>query len=326
MQINATCWDLHLFSMDNEERNWDWVEVSLLLKGELAEPVAALLADYVDDGVVLERVEKPQGKDGLQEAVRVYGYLPVDGRLEERKERIQRALWHLGQIQDLPRPAFRPVQREDWRTAWQKNYRPIRLGKRLIVVPAWMDSPDPDREAIFISPGMAFGSGTHPSTQLSLTLVDEVLDRQQGVPRAMIDIGCGSGILSIAAARLGVPYVLGLDTDEGAVRVAQSNLLENQLQNQVEFRQGSVPALIQGQFPLQRAPLVCANIIAPVLGQLFEEGLAEVVAPGGELILSGMLASQAAALQAALQARGMEIVSRVQDGDWVALRGRKPAS
>lgn len=309
--------------MGNGDRERGWVEVSLLLEGELAEPVAAVLADYVEDGVVLERGENPPEDETTRDVVKVYGYLPVDERLEERKGDIQRALWHLGQIQDLPEPSFKPLQVEDWRMAWQENYRPIPLGKRLIVVPAWMDAPDLEREAIFISPGMAFGSGTHPSTKLSLALIDEDLVAREVLPGAMIDIGCGSGILSIAAVKLGVPFVLGLDTDRGAVQVAGGNIHENDVQDRIQIRQGSVRELLQGQFRIHQAPLVCANIIAPVLRTLFGEGLSACVEPGGTLILSGMLVGQVPEILEDMGKAGFKVVSRMQEEDWVALRGVK---
>lgn len=291
--------------------------------GELAEPVADLLADHVPGGVVMEESDPEAGEGDSRPPVRVYGYLPVDGKLQERKEAIERALWHLSQIESLPRPAFQPLEVEDWRTAWQKNYRPISLGERLIVVPAWMASPDEEREAIFISPGMAFGSGTHPSTQLALAMIDEVLLEEDAPPEGMIDVGCGSGILSIAAVKLGVPAVWAVDHDPQAVRVAEENVLENDVQGQVEVQLGSVADITEGSLGIRQAPLVCANIIAPILKTLFMEGLADLVQPRGTLILSGILDEQAPELVDLLDEHGFRHPTRLQQKDWVALRGQK---
>lgn len=311
--------------MENEKEGQAWVEVSLLVNGELAEPVASLLSEHLSEGVVMEQVGEGVEGDapGLSGRVKVYGYIPRDARLQERQEEIKRALWHLSQIKALPEPTFRPLKVEDWRTAWRKKYRPIPIGTRLIVVPSWMTPPDQEREPIFISPGMAFGSGTHPTTQLSMVLIEGVLNEKTDQPQAMIDVGCGSGILSIAAAKLGVPYVLGLDTDEAAVQVARTNLMENGVQDRVDIRRGSVAELRKGDFNLRKAPLVCANIIAPVLQGLFEEGLASCVEPGGDLLLSGMLAEQADDILDLLEGEGFELVSQPKEGDWVALRGQK---
>lgn len=299
-----------------------WVEVSLLVEGELAEPVAGVLADHVPRGVVLERVAG-EGK-GEDSRVRVFAYLPADSRLEERRAAIDRALWHLGQIRELPTPSYMPVEQEDWRTAWQKNYRPIPLGKRLIVVPAWMDPPPTDREVVYISPGMAFGSGTHPSTQLALALIDEHLAAGL-TPGGMIDIGCGSGILSIAAVKLGVPRVWALDHDPQAVEVTQSNLRENDVRERVTVEQGTLAEVRQGRLDIPPAPLVCANIIAPVLRQLFEEGLGTLVESGGTLILSGMLKDQVPEMLDLLNAHQFRLLSRQQKGDWVGLRAQRAA-
>ncbi|MGM0374747.1 MAG: 50S ribosomal protein L11 methyltransferase, partial [Chloroflexota bacterium] len=123
--------------MENEKEGQAWMEVSLLVNGELAEPVASLLSEHLSEGVVIEQVGEGAmaGIPGLSGMVKVYGYIPRDARLPEREEEIKRALWHLSQIEDLPEPAFRPLKVEDWRTAWQKNYRPIPIGTRLVVVP-----------------------------------------------------------------------------------------------------------------------------------------------------------------------------------------------
>lgn len=309
--------------MREDDKKQAWVEVSLQVDGELAEPVADVLADNVPGGVVMEEMDSQAGEGDRPPAVRVYGYLPVDGKLQERKANIERALWHLSQIESLPPPSFQPLEVEDWRTAWQKNYRPISLGERLIVVPAWMASPDEEREAIFISPGMAFGSGTHPSTQLALALIDKLLRGQDAPPEGMIDVGCGSGILSIAAIKLGVPAVWAVDHDPQAVRVAEENVLENSVQGQVEVRLGSVADITAGSLGIQQAPLVCANIIAPVLKTLFREGLADLVQPRGTLILSGILDAQAPELVNLLDEHGFRHTTRLQQKDWVALWGKK---
>mgnify|MGYP006278203013 FL=1 len=316
---------MHLFDMDMKSDDPAWLEVSLLVNGELAEPVATLLSEHLSEGVVMERVGEGGLIDGQTSSplVKVYGYIPNDARVQARKQEIKRGLWHLSQIEDLPEPVFRTIEAEDWRTAWQKNYRPIPIGNRLMVVPSWMSAPDQGRETISMSPGMAFGSGTHPTTQLSLLIIEDVLSGERGIPSSMIDIGCGSGILSIAAVKLGLPYVLALDNDPKAVQVTRSNLLENKIQDRVDVHQGSVSEILRGEFNIQKAPLVCANIIASVLQELIREKLTECVDPGGTLILSGMLEGQAPEILALLDDFGFEAISRRQEGDWVALQAGK---
>ena len=307
--------------MKKISRDVNWIEVSLVVEGEVAESVADFLVDHLPDGVVLEAVPAEDAREReVVGPVRVFGYLPVDQDLAEKKDKIRRGLYFLSRIRPLPEPAFRPLQEADWSTTWKKGYRPLPLGKQLMVVPSWLDNPDPERRPIYIDPGMAFGSGTHPSTQLCYRVMEELVAKD--VPEAMIDVGCGSGILSIGAVRLGVNHVLGVDVDETAVQVARANLEANQVVDKVEIESGSVPEVLQGEFSLRSAPLVTANLIAPLLRKLFHQGMAETVAAGGHLILSGLLEEQEEEIVSLLEVHGLRLICRVQQGEWVALLGQ----
>jgi ribosomal protein L11 methyltransferase len=180
-----------------------------------------------------------------------------------------------------------------------------------------MDSPDPNRIAVKIDPGMAFGTGTHPTTQLCLELMEK-----QFVPRPpsrIIDIGCGSGILSIAARKLGAKSALGVDIDAGSIRNARENANANQVGAEFILGIGSVQEILDGRFAFRRAPLVVANILAPVIIRLFDAGLAELLEKNGALILSGILQEQAQNVIEAAQAQGLRMGQQKQMGDWVAL-------
>lgn len=303
-----------------------WIEVSLEVTQELAEPVASALGEIIPEGVVIERVFGdvfPKEMDEIIGPIRVYGYLPVDDQLEERRLQINRALYFLGRISPLPEPSYAPLKAEDWTTAWQQGYEPIPLGSDLIVVPSWLENPDPARTAIFMDPGRAFGSGTHPSTQLGLILIQESLAEEPA--ERMIDIGCGSGILSIAAVKMQVGYVLGVDTDLTAVQTAEKNARKNQAEEATHFALGSVREILQKEFEIETAPLVVVNMIVPLLEKLLEAGLKKVVSPGGILILSGILEDQIDNLQALLYHQGLKIKTRRQQGEWIALALRSPA-
>ena len=249
--------------------------------------------------------------------MRVYGYLPVDKSLEERREKIRLAIQTLESFSSLLDLIFTPIQEQDWTTAWQKKYQPIPLGASLIVVPSWLKNPSPERIPVFIDPGMAFGSGTHPTTQLSLTLIEECLIELPS-PQ-MIDVGCGSGILSIAAAKLGLSAVLGLDIDPAAIRISKENAEYNQVSTQTKFIKGSVKDFREKDIQPSQASLVVANIIAPVLGRLFEEGLEKIVTPGGNLILSGILENQSPGLLALFDEYGILLKEKRQRGEWISL-------
>lgn len=292
----------------------------MVVEAELAEPVAEVLVDYLSKGVVLETLKAeapPQDTGQSSPSVCVYGYLPVDEQLENRKQKIQEALYYLGAIRSIPEPTFTELGDEDWASAWQKRYRPLPLGSNLIIVPTWLSNPDSSRLPIFLDPGMAFGSGTHPTTQLCIDLIAESLAQQPS--DRMLDIGCGSGILSIAAVKLGVEHVLGVDHDPDAVQVAMTNARANGIEEKIKFASGSVLDILEGTLSFRRAPLVAANIIAPVLLELLDQGLVRTVVPGGVLVLSGMLAEQAPEIEERLEDSKMVIKTRKQRGDWIGL-------
>jgi ribosomal protein L11 methyltransferase len=207
--------------------------------------------------------------------------------------------------------------------AWKLHYKPILIGQRLLILPAWLESPDPKRIPIKIDPGMAFGTGTHPTTQLCLELMEVSFEKRLtlNVQRFdAIDVGCGSGILSIAALKLGADKVLGVDIDIESVKNSRENADINEVGEEFLLGQGSVTEILRGDFPFKSAPLVVANILAPIIIRLFDAGLADLVEAGGEIILSGILDHQAGNVVAAAEAKGLKLNDQRQMGDWVALK------
>jgi len=301
-----------------------WLEVSLTVNGELAEAVADVLARFAPNGVVTESEVKflnDEDEGTPTGDVTVRAYLPVDETLEVKRSRLEESLHFLGMIQPLPAAAFRPIADQNWMEAWKVRYQPIPIGKKLIVVPAWLASPDASRIPIKIDPGMAFGTGTHPTTQLCL----ELLERYTPAGATLIDVGCGSGILSIAALKLGAGSALGVDIDEAAVRASRENADANGVRAEsFPLGAGSVTEVRDGRFGPRQAPLVLANILAPIIIRLFDAGLAQLVVAGGTLILSGILQEQGAGVRASAEAHGLEFVEQVQMGDWVALVFHQP--
>ncbi len=298
----------------------NWIEVELIVEGELAEAVAEVLGRFVSGGVAIESTAVTASDDDtLGQAVgplRVCGYLPVDGQLEENRRRLEEALWYLGRIRPLPPAQFRTVQEQDWSQAWKQHYHPIPIGAQLMVVPAWQESPDPGRVAIRMDPGMAFGTGTHPTTQLCLELLEAHMPEDAS---AVIDVGCGSGILAVAALKLGAQAALAVDIDPEAVQAAQANAELNGVAERLEVKLGSVAEILNGDTPLQKAPLVVANILAPVIIRLLDDGMAELLDPEGTLVVSGILDEQAGEVEDSLRAHGLFLLERRQIADWVAL-------
>jgi ribosomal protein L11 methyltransferase len=354
-----------------------WLEVALLVDGELAEAVAEVFARFAPGGVAIESTAvTADAEDEGGQAVgplRVCAYLPMLEGVEETRRRLEEALWYLGRIRPLPPPQFRTVQETDWAEAWKQHYHPIPLGRRLIIVPAWMETPPGARIPIRMDPGMAFGTGTHPTTQLCLEAIEAWFEAR-GLPSAdgeilrcaqddhlqddatgchserlsgiipstgqekrstaqageesptVIDVGCGSGILSIAALKLGASRALGVDIDPLAIPVAHENAVLNGVTGRLHLGVGSVSEILAGQFQMQQAPLVLANILAPIIIRLLEDGLARLVAPGGALVLSGVLQDQwegvngHPSLRHALARHDLYNFSLSQSGDWIAIR------
>ena len=311
-----------------------WIEASLVVDGEMAEAVSEVLARFVSGGVVIESTQiadDVEGEGAVVGPLRVCGYLPVDGLLEEKKQNILVALWHLSQIRPLPELEFKSVAELDWSELWKQHFHPVPIGKRLLIIPTWMDFAAGERTVVKIDPGMAFGTGTHPTTQLCLGILEDLLDPLLiGAPaegksqQTMIDLGCGSGVLGIAAVKLGVSHALGVDLDPEAVEAARQNSVVNDVGNRLDFFVGSLAEIKAGSFPIKRAPLVVANILAPVIVRLLAAGLNDIVATHGKLLLSGILEQQAVDVETAVQASGMHLKGKRQDGDWLALLVEQP--
>lgn len=319
-------WEGMFKHTEDNTRPEEWMEVRLEVPQELAEPVSTVLAEYIQTGVVIEsiRVENDEIGGAVNRGnLRVYGYLPLDDQLDDRQEEIRKALWYLSKIKAFPEPSFKIIRNEDWSTAWRKNYHPILVGEKLLVVPAWISLPRSERIQVVMDPGMAFGSGTHPTTQLCLELIEQFLEEQSGCPITFLDIGCGSGILSIAAAKLGVDPVYGVDIDPESVQIARENAGINRVSDLVTFQVGSVKDVLAGDLPARQFSLVAINMIAHLLNKMIDQGLSNLVAPGGELIISGMLVDQALQVRERLLGEGFRIQSVRQEGDWVAYRAAR---
>ena len=305
-----------------------WQEVSLVVDGEMAEAVAEVLRRYIPDGVAIESTAVKAGPaDENGQAIgplRVCGYLPVDDQLEETQQGIEQGLWYLGRISPLPDPEFKLIKEVNWMEAWKEHYHPIPIGRKLVILPAWINPEGQDRIPIRIELGMAFGTGTHPTTQLCLALVEDFYDDLEIKPESsVIDIGCGSGILSIAALKLGADKALGVDIDPEAIRASGDNAAINDVTHRLELGIGSVTEIKAGNFGIHTAQLVLANILAPVLVQLLSQGLGELVSPGGWLVLSGILAEQSTEVEAALEEHRYHLIRKSQMGDWVALAAQR---
>ena len=227
----------------------------------------------------------------------------------------ERALWHLQAfgLRPVGPLRVRPVDDAEWAEAWKAHYVAQRIG-RVLIVPSWAqdEAAAAGEVAIVLDPGMAFGTGLHPTTRGCLELLQSI-----SMPESVLDVGCGSGVLSLAALRLGAGRAVGLDTDPLAVEATRANAERNGLATRVDARLGSLPSE-----PEDRYPLILANLVAAVLIEL-APGLAGHLEPGGTLLASGIIEPRADEVIAAMVEAGLAVVGRRDDGEWVSLRLRR---
>jgi ribosomal protein L11 methyltransferase len=305
-----------------------WIEISVRCDGEAAEAVSEVFnrlnAGQADSqgGAVIEVT----GYDAVGELpaplVTVRTYVPAEPAFRDQVRKIEEALWFLGRLYPIPEPTIRELAEQDWATAWRVHYHPTRVGRRLMIVPAWEaghvgeiardDATAEPLLPVILDPGMAFGTGLHPSTRLCMAALERVMTPGD----AVLDVGCGSGILSIAAARLDAGSVLATDIDPVAVGATRENCQRNGVDRLVEVREGTLPD------PAERPEgwsVIVVNILAEVIVQLLKDGLHRLLAADGRLVLSGIIEPRAEDVVVALERRGLHLVERSQEGDWVGL-------
>jgi ribosomal protein L11 methyltransferase len=295
----------------------DFVEIAVRgIDGEAAEAVSELFNRYGYGGAVIEANAPHFDKLTVRTVVL--------GEDDNRLRHIEVMLALIGQAlpHGLPEPRLQFVGKSDWAESWKEHFYVVRVGRHFVVKPSWREySPTTGDIVIEIDPGLAFGSGLHPTTQLCLKILESM--PLQG--RTLFDVGTGSGILSIAAAKLGAKSVRAVDVDEIAVRVAGKNFARNGLYPlpdpgsiagkgaQVETAVGSA-----AETGGRRWQIIVANILAHILIELIPD-LAVALAPGGHLILSGLIAEQEAAVITAATAHNLRLIDRRTEEDWVAL-------
>jgi ribosomal protein L11 methyltransferase len=219
----------------------------------------------------------------------------------------------------LPEPRLQTVGESDWAESWKENFHVVRLGKRFVIKPSWRDyTPAPDDLVLELDPGLAFGSGLHPTTRLCLEIFEDI--DWQG--QALFDVGTGSGILALAALKLGAKAVRAVDVDEIAVRVAQENFERNGYSlaqsEDTEIQQVTTAIGSAAEHGGRQWPIVVANILASVLIELMPD-LAAALAPQGRLILSGMIEGQDADVSATAAQHRLQVMERRTEEDWVTL-------
>lgn len=311
-----------------------WIEVSVHTSQEAVEAVSYLLQELGADGVAIEDPEvlKRQWENKYGEIIALSEEdYPADGvvikaylsELELKDVDTFLAQVKNG-VEQLKEAGLDPgpgtvqadtVDEEAWANEWKNYYKPIRISDQITIKPIWEEyTPQSKQEKIIqLDPGMAFGTGTHPTTVLSIRLLEKYLLPEMRV----VDVGCGSGILSIVAAKLGAKKVLALDLDPVAVKNAKENVQQNHVQDVVHVQEGD---LLKGVS--STAECIVANILAEIIISFTYE-LQRVLVPGGIFIASGIIAEKAGSVITALQEIGLEILETIHQDGWVAIAVKK---
>ena len=304
-----------------------WLELSVEADAEAVEAVSEILGRVSPNGGTAVRptrlLRDPDDELSVREDMSapfvVTAHVPHDAAAPAAIEATERALWHLQAfgLRPLSGLSVRPVDASDWTDAWKAHYATQRIG-RLVIVPSWLDEElRPGEVALRLDPGMAFGTGLHPTTRGCLELLQAI----GPMPPRLLDVGCGSGILALAALRLGAGHADACDTDPLAVTATRANATANGLEDRVTAWQGTLPATPDAE----PHPLVLANLVAAVLVQLAGRLVAHT-APGGTLLASGIIEGRAAEVRDAFAAAGLSIAAERHDGEWVSLHAERAGS
>ena len=309
-----------------------WCEVSIQTTHEAVELIAEIFRDLGAAGVVIEDPELvndyiTSGKWDYTdipiatetEVVTEKAYLPVNGELAGRLQTFRQELKALeGRGVNIAPGTIETneLQDEDWSDTWKQYFHTEKPGERVVIKPTWESyEPKEDEVVIELDPGAAFGTGTHATTSMCIRQLEKLVTPGMTV----FDVGTGSGILSIIAAKLGAKEIQAVDYDDSVLKIVEENLAQNQVQDIVSVAQSDLMQNIHG-----KAQLVIANIIADIIIRLFDQ-LDEHLEPGGTLLTSGIIEDRIEDVLAAAEAHGYAVAERLESKGWACITFRRRA-
>lgn len=317
--------------------NLDWIRIIIKTNSQGQEAIGYALSqlgiqavEIEDPFEIITAIEKKKEETQVQwdyideeliqnnkDEVLIKAYLAEDTPYEDKIIQIQEKINHIKSFLDIGSGEIEieKVNEEDWAESWKKYYKPFRLGKHIIIKPIWEEYSSAEKNDIIVEmdPGMAFGTGTHETTSMCIELLEKYLNENACV----FDIGCGSGILSIVAAKLGADHVIAVDLDSNAVEASKKNVALNQLQEKVRIFQGNLLDNIS-----EKADIVVANIIADVIIQL-SNSVPDYLKNEALFIASGIINERKDEVISVLEINGFNIIEITEKGEWCALVAQK---
>lgn len=308
----------------------DWFEVTVLTSSEATEAVAGFLYNCDVEGVSIEDVADVEFKKKnlgfadfinesvltIEEGAMVKGYFKDSGNFMNTLNYIKESVDKLGEFgfdKGEGIVTYHKVNEDDWTNNWKQYYKPTKVGEHIVVKPTWEDYEEkPGEVVVELDPGMAFGTGTHETTRMCIKALEKKVEKDTTV----FDIGTGSGILSIAAAKLGAKHVVGVDLDPVAVESAKKNLEFNKVNN-IQILYGDLMEVVEG-----KANIVVANILADII-MFLSEGVRAFIEDEGYFIASGILNTQRDKVTDKLKALDFKIEEVMEDGEWICIIAKK---
>jgi len=293
-----------------------WLELSVEADPEFVEPLFHIFNRYGSGGAVIENSDSFNPDEGemprIDGALTIRAYLPIDENTQDKRSRIEVGVRLVNHVHPIDSFIVREVEEEDWETKWEEHFRPVAIGENIVISPTWREGENGEgKVVILLDPGMAFGTGYHPTTRMCLELLEGVIFGGECV----LDIGCGSGILSIAAVKLGADSSIGVDIDKVSTEVAVENCKINGVSDEISVVNGPInQELISGR----KFDVVLANISSKVIIDV-SDLIAETLLPDSRLILSGILMESLDAVRDVMTRKGIRFEMVDLDGDWCAI-------
>ncbi len=302
-----------------------WVETRIIFEASdmitASDLISEIFYDFGLQGVIIESSEAETGIDWADHDITipkenaVIGFFPKNEQLPERCRMLEQKLSHLHQNIDMTyQIAYHDIDEQDWAESWKQYFFTEKITDTIVINPSWREyTPKPDEIVLKIDPGMAFGTGTHPTTRMCIALIEKYIQHKD----AFLDIGTGSGILMIAAAKLGAADMTGIDNDEVAVSVARQNLLKNKIPSDTyELMTGDLVTNVSKKFSI-----VTANILSEIIVHLLDD-IHHVIKKDSLFICSGIIEPKREMVEKKLLDRGFEIIDVLIKDEWVAIASR----